>query len=63
MKTYLFSYDFQGARYSLEIQASSQPEAMHKLDCMSRAKYDGEVMAKIYLGPWDRLLHWLGLMR
>ena len=34
MKTYLFSYQYQGARYSLDIPAESQQEAEERLKVM-----------------------------
>jgi hypothetical protein len=46
---YLFSYEFQGQQWSLDIHAKSQEEAMWKLQALANAKYDGEVQAVIHL--------------
>ena len=42
-RSWLFSYEFRGARYSLEIPASSAAEAQMKLAKMADATFDGEV--------------------
>lgn len=64
-RLYLFSYEFQGSRWSLEIPAKSAAEAQFRLDRMAAAKYDGEVHLTIGLptGPVARLLARLGLWR
>ena len=47
VKTYLFSYNYQGSDYSLEIPACSIDEAKERLSRMVYANYDGELVAKI----------------
>jgi hypothetical protein len=61
----LFSYDFQGARWSLEIPAKSAAEAQFRLNRMAAATYDGEVhlSVRIPTGPIGRILARLGLWR
>lgn len=46
-KTYLFSYGYEGARWSLEIRARDPDEARERLNRLAFANYDGEVKAKI----------------
>jgi hypothetical protein len=46
-RTYLFSYSYEGARWSLEIQARDPDEARDRLNRLAFANYDGEVKAKI----------------
>ena len=64
-RLYLFSYDFQGSRWSLEIPAKSAAEAQFRLAKMAAADYDGEVHMTIRIptGPIERLLARLGLWR
>lgn len=64
-RVYLFSYEFQGSRWSLEIPATSAAEAQARLDRMAAARYDGEVHMSIRIptGPVERLLARLGLWR
>ena len=47
MKTYLFSYQYQGARYSLDIPAESQQEAEERLKVMPWGRCDGILIARI----------------
>lgn len=47
IKTHLFSYNYEGAQYSLEIPASSPQEAKERLSRMAFAQYDGEFVAQI----------------
>lgn len=51
IKTYLFSYNYNGSQYSLEIPAETLEEAKDRLSVMSFAKYDGELVAKIPAQP------------
>lgn len=46
-KTYLASYNFDGALWSLEIAARDEDEARQRLARIAFAKLDGEVKAKI----------------
>ena len=47
LKTYLFSYSYEGARWSFEIKARDPDEARERLNRLAFANYDGEVMANI----------------
>lgn len=63
LKTYLFSYHYRGAWYSLEIPACSEEEAKDRLIAVAKAQYDGELMYSIpaYLpgaGIFARLVTW-----
>lgn len=60
---YLFSYDFRGEKYSLEVPAASSAEAQHRVSIMANAKFDGVVKMKIgnATGPVSRWLAKLGL--
>jgi hypothetical protein len=62
-QVFLFSYDFRGAKYSLEIPARSAAEAQFRLSQMSRAQLDGVVQFKIgsAAGPLSKMLGRLGL--
>lgn len=62
-RNYLFSYEFQGKRWSLELPATSEAEAKHRLALLSGAAYDGEVKAKIggAAGPISRWFAKFGL--
>ncbi len=46
---YLFSYDFRGDRYSLEVVADSPAAAQAKVAAMSRATLDGEVAFSLHV--------------
>ncbi len=54
MNTYLFSYQYQGARVSLKIPAESQREAEARLKVMPWGKCDGILFATIpaITGDW-----------
>lgn len=54
MKTYLFSYQYQGVQCSLGIPADSQQEAEERLKVMPWGKCDGILMVKIpaISGDW-----------
>ena len=61
MKTYLFSYPFQGGRFSLEMPAASEIEAKAKAEAIRRdLTYDGEVVLSIPVpgGNWLSRLFW-----
>ena len=62
-RLYLFSYDFQGSRWSIEIPAKSAAEAQFRLAQMATAKYDGEVHHTVHMptGRLSRCLARLGL--
>ena len=47
IKTHLFTYNYEGAEYCLEIPANSLQEAKDRLSRMTFAKYDGELVSKI----------------
>lgn len=61
MRTYLASYNHEGLRWNLEIQARDWDDAQARLSRISFAKLDGEVVAKIPVpgkawgGLWSRL--------
>lgn len=46
-QTYLFSYEFKGARWSFEIPALSEAEAKLRLQKMAEAQYDGVLQFRI----------------
>lgn len=60
-KTYLFSYRYGGAEWSLEIPAETAREARERLSAITLARYDGEAIAKVpaVAGPIARLAVWL----
>ena len=47
MKTYLFSYSHNGARWELRIQADSAEDAQQRLNRIPYATYDGELALEI----------------
>ena len=47
IKTHLFSYNYEGSEYSLEIPAYSIQEAKERLSRMMYARYDGELVTVI----------------
>ncbi len=47
MKTYLFSYRYEGNQYSLEIPAENLREAKERLKVIPLATYDGILIAKV----------------
>ena len=63
IKIHLFSYNYEGAEYSLEIPANSVQEAKERLSKMTFARYDGELVTKIPATPGTgvlvRLVTWL----
>ncbi len=58
MRTFLFSYWFEGHQYSMEVVAKDADEAKRRVFQMQNAKYDGEAFAKIsakrswFRWPW-----------
>lgn len=48
-RTFIASYNFDGARWNLEIAARDEEEARQRLNRIAFAKIDGEVMAKVKL--------------
>ena len=60
MKTYLVSYGYDGARWSLELKADSWEEAEARLGMLQYASVDGELKAKIPVPRlFDWFVHWL----
>lgn len=47
MKTYLFSYNYNGSPYTLEMKADTLTEAKERVGRVQFATYDGELVAKI----------------
>ena len=47
MKTYLFSYNYQGAECVFEIRADSTEDAKRRVARIQYATFDGELVAKI----------------
>lgn len=64
-RSFLFSYDFRGARYSLTIPAASEAEAHLRLARMAAADFDGEVKLTVPVAvrPTQVLLRLLGALR
>lgn len=46
-KTYLFSYNYEGASWSFEIKAASPQDAQDRVKRLAYAIYDGEEIARI----------------
>jgi hypothetical protein len=59
--TYLFSYHYQGDRYSLEVPAYNKEDAIGRVRQMAEAVYDGELVVQIPAGGSivTRFLEWL----
>jgi hypothetical protein len=51
MKTYLFSYRYEGANYAFEIPAESAEDARRRVARLQYATYDGELVAKVPVVP------------
>ncbi|UWF67443.1 MULTISPECIES: hypothetical protein [unclassified Brucella] len=45
-RKFLFSYRYDGAEWSIEIQARSVDEARKRISSLALARYDGEVFAR-----------------
>lgn len=50
-KTYLFSYQHEGANWVLELKAESAEDAQRRISRLQYAHYDGELIAKIAVKP------------
>ncbi len=63
-RVFLFSYDFRGSRWSLEVPAEGEAEARMRLGKMASAELDGEVKMKVAVptGPLAYLRKFLGLL-
>ncbi len=63
LKNFLFSYNYDGSQYSIEIPAYNAEEARERISRITFAKYDGELADKIPAlvgaGVLVRLLTWL----
>ena len=46
-KTYLFTYNFEGAKWDFPVKAKTPEEARERLNRMLYAEYTGEVIASI----------------
>lgn len=46
-KAYLFSYNYNGSKWSFEICAESPEDALQRVSRLAFASYDGEVKAKV----------------
>lgn len=57
-RNYLVSYNYEGAQWSLEIQATSMADAKARLGRLAFGAVDGELMATVpaVAGPFVRLL-------
>lgn len=55
-RIFLFSYNYEGAEYSVEIPATNEEEAKQRLSRLAFAKYDGELMYKIPASPGAGIL-------
>jgi hypothetical protein len=64
-KTYLFSYAHDGSRWSFEIQARDQEDAMARLNRIPFAAYDGELKLSIPATPttiWGEVFRRLNVL-
>jgi hypothetical protein len=59
-RTYLFSYQHNGANWAFDIKATSPEDAKARLAKIARASYDGELMASVPIP--DPRRGWLGLI-
>jgi hypothetical protein len=57
-KSYLFSYDHNGSKWTVEILAESPEDARQRVSRLAFASYDGEVITKVpaSLGGLTRIL-------
>ncbi len=55
--THLFSYRFNGRKYTIDIPATDENEAKERLKALAWAKYDGELVARVpvAVGPFARI--------
>lgn len=58
LKTYLFSYQHNGASWGFEIHASSPEDAKARLSKMAKARYDGVLVASIPV-PGGGFVRWV----
>lgn len=56
--THLFSYPFEGAKWTIDIRARDEGEARRRLQALAWATYDGELIARfpVLPGPISRLV-------
>lgn len=56
-KDYLFSYNYDGARWGFTIRAESPEDAQQRVSRLVYATYDGEIVATVpaSMGPLVRL--------
>jgi hypothetical protein len=59
-RTYLFSYQHNGARWAFDIKATSPEDARVRLAKIAQASFDGELKASIPVP--DARNGWLGLV-
>ena len=57
--TYLFSYHHNGARWGIEIPATSPEDAKARLSKIALAKFDGELVMTIPVPVTKRFVEWL----
>lgn len=55
-KTYVCSYEYEGASWAFEIKASSAEDAKRRLHKMATANIDGELLAKIEIPKFANTL-------
>jgi hypothetical protein len=60
-ETHLFQYSHRSATWSIEIEASSEQDALERLEQLQHARYLGVLKAKlpVELGIFARLFCWL----
>ena len=58
-RTYLFSYQHQGAKWAFDIKATSPEDAKVRLTKIAHASYDGELVASIEIPERNRVLRWI----
>jgi hypothetical protein len=60
-ETHLFQYHHKGAAWNIEIKASSEQDAIERLQQLRQARYLGVLQASlpVELGIFARLLCWL----
>lgn len=51
MKTFLFSYEWRGGEYVMEVDAETEAEARHRHLAMAKATYDGELVVRVPVMP------------
>lgn len=64
-RSFLFSYEFRGETFQVEIPAESAAEAQMRLAKMASAQLDGEAKMAIPVAvrPTQRLMRFLGVRR